>query len=534
MGAVRQFFFLGIALGHLSCCEAGEVPGPILSVSAEAPALSLDVFAPGKDGILRTPRPLDGAKPGVDADGVSVQIAPDGKSYYNVGTVSVQLSGLSTSDIDSSEHVTRKPLSPKQRAALGWLRSHQLRLPNGAITWQNTQPLPFDDLYIKTPWSSAYSQAAIIKALIVLYRQTGDRRFLTLATKAAYAYGVPCEDGGLQCRVGKIRWYEEVPAPHGFAPLILNGHLFSVLMLYRLHDITYDPRVLELAKDGAQTASAMIVRYDTGYWSIYQQRQRADKLVFNLAPSGETYLRAATLAFDRGPGQSINFAPKESFGPNIGGTGWAGLERDGVRLKASNAIMVMNTGPLQKLADFSDTPDSKLVLKYKSVRCAAPLVGISDAREGVSGYAQIRAVQQSATNDGFCSATYRILPSQQTWTTLTPFYHEWHTRLVWELAKRTGDPTMTATAFRWKEYSLTYDSAKKDGLGAAALRPSVFDGTENRKIDAMAADAVRNLNALEATPQQILTAFSAWAKARNIDPGTSQQILRRLGLPQAG
>lgn len=488
------------------------------------PGISFDVYQPEPNGTLNTPWPLKGSSQGLDESGVPITVAKDGKRYYSVINISAQLSEMSGADIETAPRTG--PLSEKQKAALNWLIKNQLTLPGGAVVWQNTFPHPVDDLYLKTPWSSAYSQADVIKALLAAYSQTRAPKILELARKAGYAYGVPCEAGGLVCRVGVLSWYEEVPVPNGLAPLILNGDLYAVVMLYRLYDATHDKRILGLAQIGAKASGKSIMRYDTGNWSIYQLRPKTGQLDFSFRPHGETYIKAISLEHSWSDGQTLRL---DSPSSQIGGPGWGAVTEKGISLKPSDAIAILNTGPLKRLDGMSMLPDSRLTVSYVSATCDAPEVGITDSRDGIKGYSALSLIESKKV-DGTCRAVYRIRPSEQTWTTLNLFYHDWHTRLVAELAKRTGDPTLFATAMRWESYIQAFNEIKKQDGDADTIRPKLVEPVVDVKLDALVKSALGHLDPLKADPRAIVEAAKAWGAREHASQSTVAAILARVAV----
>ena len=527
-----KFAILSLALSicHLAygsiIPERNDGTKPVYSLNVSAPSVSVDVYTPKKDGELMTPWPMTGATHTVDNAGVPVMIAKNGKHYDSVISISVQLSEMSGADIESAPRVG--PLSEKQKAALNWFIKKQTALPGGAIVWQNTFPHPFDDLYIKTPWSSAYSQADAIKALLVAYAQTHDPKVLELARKAGYAYGVPCEKGGLVCKVGDVSWYEEVPVPNGLAPLILNGDLYAVVMLHRLYDATHDKHILRLAEIGDKAVEKTIMRYDTGNWSIYQLRPKTSQLNFSFWPQDETYIKTISLKHSWSDGQTLTFDPAKPH-PQIGGNGWGAVTANGIALKSADAIAVLKTGPLKRLDGMSLLPDSRLTISYSSPTCDAPMVGITDSRDGIAGYSALSLVKSKRAGDA-CRAVYRIRPAEQTWTTLNLFYHDWHTRLVADLATRTGDPTLFATAMRWENYIRAFDAVKKQGGDPDTIRPKLVEPVVDVKLDALVKSALGQLDPLKADPRAIVEAAKAWGAREHASPSTVSAIVARVAV----
>ena len=215
--------------------------GPFQSTALHPP-FSFKIAVPDGDGKL-TPFPgLGPTRSDLDENGVS-ELIVDGKPFRHIDNIAGQASGLDGSNLETDAALRESPGKSKSReVALEWLRDNAVRLENGAVTWRYTFPLPFNNLLLTSDWPSAYSQADVIKALLLAAKRE-DPSYRALALSAGLAYTVPCERGGLRCTVEGYPWFEELPLPYGYAPMILNGHLYSLVMLHRLIQIATGGRV---------------------------------------------------------------------------------------------------------------------------------------------------------------------------------------------------------------------------------------------------------------------------------------------------
>jgi D-glucuronyl C5-epimerase C-terminus len=270
-GAVLITFSL-TSVPLLAVAEVLSIP-----IESPAPAVRFKIAEPDKDGKLTLFPPVDfsSIRKKFDQNGV-YETTVDGKPSRHIADLAKQASGMESSNLDTDAALRDDPGKSKVReAALEWLRANAIPLENGAVTWRNTFPLPFNNLLLTSDWPSAYSQADVIKTLLLAAKRE-DVSYRALALCAGLAYTIPCERGGLRCTVEGYPWFEEVPLPYGYAPMILNGHLYSLVMLHRLFDETDDPRIEAAFREGFDSAKSLLMHFDTGYWSVYDIRPREE------------------------------------------------------------------------------------------------------------------------------------------------------------------------------------------------------------------------------------------------------------------
>ncbi len=139
----------------------------------------------------------------------------------------------------------------------------------GWISWEYA----FDYPGSRAPWLSGMAQGVAIQALARAWEATHDPDDLALARQALPGLGRPLAAGGLLDDSPDGRWwplYAEQPSLR-----VLNGDLQTVISLYDYADITGDAQALSWARDGAQTAAALLPEYDTGAWSLYEGPREA-------------------------------------------------------------------------------------------------------------------------------------------------------------------------------------------------------------------------------------------------------------------
>jgi hypothetical protein len=371
----------------------------------------------------------------------------------------------------------------------------------------------------------------VIKAFLLAYMRTHQRSWLELAIRAGYAYTVPCEAGGLRCSVGGVPWFEELPVPYGYAPMILNGHLYSVAILSRLYKMTQDRRIGSAFREGAKSAKRMLLRYDTGYWSVYQMRPREGDVKLALAPGGaamqvhEVTLssqtkRRSVLAL--GHGATSTYA-----GSNFWAKGWGVASEWGRELTGLGTV---NIQPGRLLTDHDpvDLPAMDVLVTYRSLDCIPPIVGTFDFRTKSAGYASIPPIQIVNENVE-CTAQYKLPTAIDQWSQIDEFYHDWHTRLVTALWKATGDPQFYATAVRWGRYKTT-----EQKLNAAASNDTIsapmFAPTDLPKHDAEIMAALHGTGPATLSDDAVANGIRLWVDTKRLPPNEAQELMARAGL----
>ncbi len=117
------------------------------------------------------------------------------------------------------------------------------------------------------PWVSAMAQGTALEALTRAYRATGNTHYLTLAREALGILRTK-PPVGVAVRAAHGTWFMQ----YSFAPRtdILNAFLQTLIGLYDYAQVSGDARARALFKAGNAEAEAIVPRFDTGAWSLYQ------------------------------------------------------------------------------------------------------------------------------------------------------------------------------------------------------------------------------------------------------------------------
>lgn len=150
-----------------------------------------------------------------------------------------------------------------------WLR---LRLqPNhaGLDVWMHDFDFEYRDT-LRAPWYSGLAQGQGISLLLRAHKETGLPEYLSCATRALRAFTVDVKDGGVACEdEDRNLWFEEYvvfPPTH-----ILNGFIWAIWGIYDYSVATGDLRAKELFARAVETLRRSLPRFDTGFWSLYEQ-----------------------------------------------------------------------------------------------------------------------------------------------------------------------------------------------------------------------------------------------------------------------
>lgn len=165
---------------------------------------------------------------------------------------------------------TRDP-ARKQKflIAADWLVSHQERNAAGLLVWNHQ----FDWDYrtpLKAPWYSGLAQGQGISLLVRAHLVTREDRYLRAADGAFACFLTTVDQGGVSFvdNAGDL-WFEEYitsPPTH-----ILNGFIWASWGVLDLYLATSQTAVKDLFARAIETLARNLHRYDTGFWSLYEQ-----------------------------------------------------------------------------------------------------------------------------------------------------------------------------------------------------------------------------------------------------------------------
>jgi hypothetical protein len=125
----------------------------------------------------------------------------------------------------------------------------------------------------KSPWVSAIAQGLGLSALSRAYQLTSDEYLFGKVKKVYNSYSLEIEEGGISHidNNGDL-WFEEyptVPPSH-----VLNGFIYALFGLVDYYQVHRHPEVINLFLKGLTTLEKNLIRYDTGFWSLYDLSKR--------------------------------------------------------------------------------------------------------------------------------------------------------------------------------------------------------------------------------------------------------------------
>jgi len=163
-------------------------------------------------------------------------------------------------------------LSGNENANLRQLLSEVIPLATqraGGIAWEYM--FRFDGG--APPWTSGLSQGTALQVLARAWSRFKEPADLVAAQQALGIFQTPPPQGVRVTTPAGAMYAEYTYAP---SDRILNGFIQSLVGLYDYTSITKDPLGLALFEAGDAEARAIVPRYDTGAWSMYDQFGESD------------------------------------------------------------------------------------------------------------------------------------------------------------------------------------------------------------------------------------------------------------------
>jgi hypothetical protein len=153
--------------------------------------------------------------------------------------------------------------------AADWLCSNLEQNSRGLWVWNHHFDWEYRDT-LKAPWYSGLAQGQGVSLLLRAHARTGDEKYLEAAERAFVCLTRTVDAGGvlLEDRENNL-WIEEYlvdPPTH-----ILNGFLWALWGVFDYQLARGDAAARGLFERGVKTLIHNLAKYDTGYWSLYEQ-----------------------------------------------------------------------------------------------------------------------------------------------------------------------------------------------------------------------------------------------------------------------
>ena len=161
--------------------------------------------------------------------------------------------------------------------AANWLITNLERNMRGLWVWNHNFNFEYYTL-LKAPWYSALAQGNGISVLVRAHELTNRPCYLEAATRAFQSFKTGVDDGGVTFidERGNI-WFEEYivdPPTH-----ILNGFIWAMWGVYDYFLATGSVLAQQLFYQTTETLAENLSRYDTGFWSLYDQSKTRMKML---------------------------------------------------------------------------------------------------------------------------------------------------------------------------------------------------------------------------------------------------------------
>jgi hypothetical protein len=143
--------------------------------------------------------------------------------------------------------------------------------PNAAGVWVWNHHFNWEyRTLLRAPWYSGLAQGQGMSLLLRAHHATGKAVYLETARRCFAAFTTPAAEGGVNFKDehGDV-WFEEYivdPPTH-----ILNGFMWAAWGIYDYKLATGEAEASTLWDAAIKTLSKNLCRYDTGYWSLYEQ-----------------------------------------------------------------------------------------------------------------------------------------------------------------------------------------------------------------------------------------------------------------------
>ena len=158
-----------------------------------------------------------------------------------------------------------------------WLVENLEKNPKGLWVWNHHFDWEYREI-LRAPWYSALSQGQGLSVLVRVYKETGKDIYMEAARRVFETFKYEIGNGGVRYTDEKgCVWLEEAivdPPTH-----ILNGFMWALWGVWDYYLLTKDTDALELFNDYVKTLKDNLIKYDIGFWSLYEQSGTKLKMI---------------------------------------------------------------------------------------------------------------------------------------------------------------------------------------------------------------------------------------------------------------
>lgn len=160
---------------------------------------------------------------------------------------------------------------------INWLKSNVTKQQDKALYYFNWQQAWYP--LVKGSFTSGISSGRAIEALLLSFQELKDSSSLQLAQQLMRGYYIPIQQGGFTYMENDGWWYEEIADSSLQTPYILDGHIYAILGVQKLWELTKQDSAKTLVDRGLQALKNKLPFYDAGneviYYDVY--KKQADK-----------------------------------------------------------------------------------------------------------------------------------------------------------------------------------------------------------------------------------------------------------------
>jgi hypothetical protein len=160
---------------------------------------------------------------------------------------------------------------------INWLKDNVTKNNNQALYYFNWRQAWYP--LVKGKFTSGISSGRAIEALLMAYQLSKDTSAFQLAQQLMRGYYLPVQRGGFTYQEKDGWWYEELADSSLQTPRILDGHIYALLGVQKLWELTKQDSAKLLVDKGLQALKYQLAFYDAGneiiYYDIY--KKQADK-----------------------------------------------------------------------------------------------------------------------------------------------------------------------------------------------------------------------------------------------------------------
>ena len=157
----------------------------------------------------------------------------------------------------------------KTLKAADWLTTNLEQNVHGLWVWNHHFDWDYRDK-LKAPWYSGLAQGQGVSLLLRTHARAEEEKYQLATERAFVALTRPIEEGGVLFEdEDKNLWIEEYlvdPPTH-----ILNGFMWALWGVFDYGLARADASAKNIFDRGVETLIQNLARFDTGYWSLYEQ-----------------------------------------------------------------------------------------------------------------------------------------------------------------------------------------------------------------------------------------------------------------------